>query len=123
MNLTMIGSLFSLFSGEKDVQACLPLLMAAMEEITRKLRRAADAGEVRLCYLAAAIANLRFTEMYGARESALATYAGTASRRSDSSQQLCFARHLVSSYEALCRDLLKDEHFMFTGVGGGADHA
>lgn len=119
MNLAMIRSLFALFSGEQDPEPYLPLLMTAIREVTGKLTDDSRASEVRLCYLAAAIANLRFTEMYGAREKSLATYAGTVSRKSDWEQQLRFAKHLVSSYEALCRDLLRDDKFLFFSVGGG----
>ncbi len=118
MNLTMIRSLFSLFSGEQDAEPFLPLLMAAVQEVRGKLTDEQKASEVRLCYLAAAIANLRFTEMYGAREKSLATYAGTVSRKSDWEQQLRFAKHMVSSYESLCRDLLRDDRFLFFSVGG-----
>lgn len=116
MNMQMIGSLFSLFSGESDVQLHMPLLMTAIHEVTAKLRSDGDSGEVRLCYLAAAIANLRYTQMYGARDKALATYAGTIARQSDGEQQLRFARQLVRSYQALCCDLLRDEDFVFVGV-------
>lgn len=116
MNMQMIGSLFSLFSGEQDVQLHMPLLMTAIHEVTAKLRSGADASEVRLCYLAAAIANLRYTQMYGARDKALATYAGTIARQSDAEQQMRFAVQLVHSYEGLCRDLLRDEAFVFVAV-------
>ncbi len=116
MNMQMIGSLFSLFSGEDDLHRHMPLLMTAIHEVTAKLRAEADHGEVRLCYLAAAIANLRYTQMYGAREKALATYAGTIARQSDAEHQLRFALQLVRSYHALCCDLLRDEDFVFAGV-------
>lgn len=116
MNMQMIGSLFTLFSGEDDVQRYMPLLMTAVHEVTGKLRSDADVTEVRLCYLAAAIANLRYTQMHGAREKALATYAGTIARQSDAEQQVCFAGRLVHSYRALCSDLLRDEDFVFVGV-------
>lgn len=116
MNMQMIGSLFSLFSGEENIGLHMPLLMTAIHEVTAKLRSDADSGEVRLCYLAAAIANLRYTQMYGAREKALATYAGTIARQSDGEQQMRFALHLVRSYQALCSDLMRDEDFVFVGV-------
>ncbi len=116
MNMQMIGSLFSLFSGEDDLQRHMPLLMTAIHEVTAKLRSEQNSAEVRLCYLAAAIANLRYTQLYGAREKALATYAGTIARQSDGEQQLRFAMQLVRSYQALCSDLLRDEDFVFVGV-------
>lgn len=118
MNMEMIGSLFSLFSGEQDVSAFLPLLMTAVQEVRQELREGADSKEVRLCYLAAAVANLRYTQMYGAQERALATYAGTIARQSDASQQLRFAKQLVYSYKGLCADLIRDREFVFTGIRG-----
>ena len=118
MHMTMIVSLFALFSGVEDTESYQPLLTAAVQEVTGQLQRKEDAGEVRLCYLAAAIANLHFTQLHGAREKALATYAGTVTRQSDSTQQLRFAEQLVTSYRRLCRDLLKDESFRFIGCGG-----
>lgn len=116
MNMQMIGSLFRLFSGEDDLETHMPLLMTAVQEVAGKLRREADAAEVRLCYLAAAIANLRYTQLYGAREKALATYAGTLARQSDGDQQMRFALQLVRSYQGLCADLLEDRDFIFIGV-------
>lgn len=120
MNMQMIGSLFALFSGEQDVQKFLPLLMTAVQEVMQELREDADGSEVRLCYLAAAIANLRYTQMYGAQEKALATYAGTIARQSDSDQQLRFAKQLVYSYRSLCADLIRDTDFVFYGIRGAA---
>lgn len=116
MNMQMIGSLFSLFSGENDVQLHMPLLTTAIGEVAAKLRSDSDRSDVRLCYLAAAIANLRYTQMYGARDRALATYAGTIARQSDGEQQLLFAVRLVRSYLALCSDLVRDDSFVFFGV-------
>ena len=116
MNMQMISSLFTLFSGEQDVQLHMPLLMTAVHEVKARLRSEAAASEMRLCYLAAAIANLRYTQMYGARDRALATYAGTIARQSDGEHQLRFAMQLVRSYQALCSDLLCDESFVFVGV-------
>lgn len=121
MNMQMISSLFSLFSGEQDTSAYLPLLTAAVEEVRQELRGDADSTQVRLCYLAAAVANLRYTQMYGAREKALATYAGTIARQSDAAQQLRFAKQLVYSYKGLCADLLCDRDFVFSGIRGERD--
>lgn len=118
MNLQMILPLFTLFSGEEDGQVFMPLLMTASEEVRRQIREGADSSDVRLCYLVAAVANLRYTQMYGARDKALATYAGTIARQSDASQQLRFAQQLVRSYRGLCADLLCDSEFIFFGMGG-----
>lgn len=116
MNMEMVCSLFSLFSGAEDVNRFMPLLIAAIAEVRSQLRPEADGSEIRLCYLSAAVANLRFTHIFGAQDKALATYAGTIARQSDASQQLRFAEHLVSCYRALCADLLRDDRFIFFGM-------
>lgn len=118
MNMQMICSLFTLFSGEEDVNRFMPLLMVSIEEIREQLCEGADDTDVRLCYLSAAVANLRYTTIYGAREKALATYAGNIARQSDGLQQLQFAEHLVNCYRGLCSDLLRNGAFVFEGVRG-----
>ena len=118
MNMQMIYSLFRLFSGDEETQKYMPLLMTAIQEVKSSLRQDTDEQEVRLCYLAAAVANLRYTQMFGAREKALATYAGTVAKPSDASQQIRFAEQLVSSYKTLCADLLQEKNFFFASVRG-----
>lgn len=122
VNLHIVGSLFTLFSGEEDVKRYMPLLSSAMEEINARLRIDVNTADMRLYYLAAAVANLRYTQITAARDKALATYAGTIARQSDASQQLRFAENLVSTYEGLCSELLKDKkQFFFWGVGRSFD--
>lgn len=116
MEMQMIFSLFRLFSGEEDTEHYLPLLMSAIQEVKANLKEESDITEVRLCYLVSAIANLRYTQMHGAKEKALATYAGTIARTSNAEQQLLFAEHLVDSYRELCSDLLKERKFFFFSV-------
>lgn len=120
MDINMVRSLFSLFSGESDTVQYLPLFDAAEKEVQRKLRSEADAEDVRLNYLIAAVANVHFSEIYGAREKALATYAGKFTRETEGERQLRFARHLVASYTTLCSDLLEDATFHFLGVSSHA---
>lgn len=118
MNLQTIRSLFTLFSGEEDVTTYLPLLTAAQEEVVQSLKQGADSTDSRLNYLAAAIANLRYMQLFGAREKAAATFAGTLRRATDADEQLRFAEQLVYAYRGLCRDLTETADFVFTGIGG-----
>ena len=113
MNVTTINALFTLFSGEEDIVTFEPVILAAIDEVEQDLLTGADPTDARLNYLAAAVANLRYTQIFGAREKALATYAGTLRRTSDYEQQGRFARQLVCSYRKLCADLLKDAEFVF----------
>ncbi|MDE5884812.1 MAG: hypothetical protein K2H29_07050 [Oscillospiraceae bacterium] len=107
-NLHIITSLFSFFTGEADPDQFLPLLTASIQEVRSVLLENADESDTRLCYLVASVANLRYTEIHGARENCLATYAGTISRESDSAQRMRFAQQLVRSYQTLCRDLIQN---------------
>ncbi len=118
MNMEMISALFSLFSGLDDPQTYQPLLMTAVQEVRGSLRPECDDTDARLCYLVAALANLRYVQLCGTREKAMATYAGTIAKESDSSQRLFFAEQLVSSYRGLCCDLLREKKFFFSGIEG-----
>lgn len=118
MDLNKIGGLFTLLSGETDVSGCLPLLELSAAEVRRGLREDADETDLRLCWFAAALANLRYRQICGARDGVLATYAGTVGDAPDSSK-MSFAERLASSYRGMCRDLLRDEAFCFLGTGGG----
>ena len=118
MNLETVHSLFTLFSGEEDSHAFAPIITASVKEVQGMLQKEADQTDVRLCYLAGAVANLRYTQIYGARNSPLATFAGNVSKLSDNSQKLAFAERLVRAYQRLCGDLLKNQDFVFFAVGG-----
>ena len=119
MSLETIHSLFCLFSGEEDSHAFAPLITTAVQEVQQQLREDADETDIRLCYLAASIAHLRYTQICGARDYPFATFAGNIARVADSSQKLSFAEKLVMAYQRLCRDLLKNQDFVFFAVGGG----
>ena len=118
MDMQMIYSLFKLFSGEEDSQKYMPILTAAVQEVKASLLDEDSVQEVRLCYLAAAVANLSYTQMFGAQQKALATYAGNISKESDLTHQIRFAEQLVHSYKSLCADLLQEQNFFFAGVRG-----
>ncbi|MBR7083919.1 MAG: hypothetical protein IKI37_01895 [Oscillospiraceae bacterium] len=118
MDMQMIYSLFRLFSGEEDSQKYMPILTASVQEVKASLLNPDSEQEVRLCYLAAAVANLRYTQMFGAQQKALATYAGNVAKESDLSHQIRFAEQLVRSYKSLCADLVQEQEFFFAGVRG-----
>lgn len=118
MNMQMIASLFTLFSGEHDTDTYSPLFISSLQEVESVLREDVNITDVRLCYLVAAIANLRYTQIYGAREKALATYAGTIARESNFEQQIRFAEQLVNSYRNLCHDLLLESQAFLLSMKG-----
>lgn len=118
MDMQMIASLFTLFSGERDTDAYSPLLISASYEVKSVLRDDVNQNDVRLCYLVSAIANLRYTQIYGAREKALATYVGSIARESNSEHQIRFAEQLVNSYRNLCHDLITESQAFLIAVKG-----
>ncbi len=120
MNRETVRSLFSLFSKENsdDYQ---PLVSAAVAEVEGALRPDADKSDVRLCYLAAALANLRYTAILWARGREAATYAGNLPGASDGAQEYAFALRLVQAYKGMCAELIEDRGFLFTGIREAAD--
>ncbi|HAJ96622.1 MAG TPA: hypothetical protein DCO72_02650 [Ruminococcus sp.] len=120
MRLETVHCLFTLFSGEEDSHAFAPLISSAVQEVTQQLRSDADSSDVRLCYLAAAIANVRYAQITSSKNYPLATFAGNVARASDGEQRFSFAERLVKDYQWLCGDLLKNRDFAFLSVGGGS---
>ncbi len=119
MDMQTVAALFTLFSGQEDTQTYAPFLTGAVQEVTQSLREGADVTDPRLCYLAAAIANLRYMQTDAAP--ALATYAGTVQVAADWSGRCDLAEGLARGYRSLCRDLLQDAAFVFLTVGGCGD--
>ena len=117
MNQEQIALLFGLFAGE-DVLAetYAAVLEMAAQEVRQSLAEGADETDARLCYLAAAVGFLRYTEITAARDRAACTIAGTVAQNTDASQKLAFAKTLVQAYRCLCRSLLVDEAFAFQAV-------
>ena len=63
MNMMQINSLFTLFSGETDLNKYSPLIDSAVSQVTSQLREGADISDTRLDYLCAAIANYRYSQI------------------------------------------------------------
>lgn len=117
MNQEQIALLFGLFAGpEVLAESYTAVLEMAAQEVRQSLKAEADETDARLCYLAAALGFLRYTEITAARDRAACTFAGTIAQNTDASQKLSFARLLVQAYRGLCRSLLEDEDFVFQAV-------
>lgn len=114
----MIYSLFQLFSGVEDAEKYMPVLTASVQEVKASLRQPENIQDVRLCYLTASVANLRYLQIFGAQTKALATYAGNVSQESDFTHQVKFAQHLIDCYKSLCADLIQEKNFFFASVEG-----
>ena len=108
--------LFLLFSMLPEVGDRQPLIDAAVCEVRSQLRPDADTFDVRLCYYAAAVANLRYRQMIAAQAAVSPTYAGSVTAQRNDSLPCSFSERLVSEYRKAAADLLTDGAFVFTGV-------
>lgn len=117
MNQEQVALLFGLFAGEDTLaEPYGAVLEMAVQEVKQALKADADETDARLCYLAAAVAFQRYTEITAARDRAACTFAGTIAQNTDAAQKLAFAQSLVWAYRGLCRSLLEDETFAFQAV-------
>lgn len=119
MDADQVASLFGLFAG--DAAAAVEyaaILTMAQQEVEQALLPEADSSDARLCYLAAAVAFLRYIQIVAARDRAACTFAGTIAQNTDAEQKYEFALSLVKAYRRLCHSLLEEEEFLFLGVGG-----
>lgn len=116
MNTQKIRLLFTLFSGEKNSPETEPLLQGAMLEVEGRLRPGADKSDERLDYLAAAIANLRHTELLATRDRLVYTAAGSAPTHDSGKNRPFFAATLMKAYLDTAQPLLCDDAFAFCAV-------
>ena len=119
MNIEKIRTLFTLFSGEDVLDTYVPLITLAVDEVNRMLLPNADSTDVRLDFLAAAIANNRLQKIKNARDRSEITFAGkmlSADRGS-----LIYSEKLVSDYLQLCSELINSKTFIFSAFSCGED--
>lgn len=117
MNEDQVNLLFGLFAGEDVVPEDYPeLVEMAIEEVEEALLPDADVTDGKLCFLAGAVAALRYTQITAARDQTACTYAGGIAQNTDAVQKLKFAYELVEAYRRLCRHLLRDDAFAFRAV-------
>ena len=94
MHIESVKSLFTIFTGETNYDAFMPIINLAVSETEKMLRTDADTEDVRLDFLCAAIANFRLV-------------------------QIKYAEKLMCDYISLCRDLIISDSFAFIGFGKG----
>jgi len=117
LQFAKVSQLFLLFSGLQHACEYEDLIRGAMMQVQASMRCGADADDIRLSYLAAAAANLRYRQILAARAANQPAYAGdTAAHRSDSAS-CSLAQQLVTEYTAAAADLLRDDSFVFRTVG------
>lgn len=116
MNRSQINSLFTLFSGETDVNKYCPLIDSAIAQVTTQLKECADIKDTRLDYLCAAIANYRYSQIVCVKNKIAFTYAGTADSKGNSQMEYDLAKGLMVEFYKAAADLLADNEFIFCSV-------
>lgn len=120
MNIESVKSLFSLFSGEEDTDPYIPMIRLAMKETEKMLLPDADASDIRLDFLSAAIAFYRVRRIMAARDREKFVYAGKMpSSGQDSSA--AYAESLLRDYLDLCSGLISSGTFVFMSFFGGKE--
>lgn len=108
--------LFLLFSMQEDAAPHQALIDEAIAAVQQELKPDADENDIRLCYYAAARANLSWRQILAAHGAVSPTCAGAVPRVRDDSTPCSFAARLVTAYRAAAAELLTDRSFVFSGV-------
>lgn len=108
--------LFLIFSQLPRADDWEPILYAAAEQVKNSLKPDADAGDVRLCYYAAALANLHYRQILAANGAVSPTYAGAMPADRNDSIPCRFARQLAERFRNECADLLRDDSAMLKNI-------
>lgn len=123
MTADTVNSLFTLFSAETDTEKYAPLISSAMAEVEKMLKPDADSTDIRLDYLCASLAAVRYAQITAVKSMVSCTYGGTASREGNAQLEYNFARALFEEYRKYAADLLCDNGFMFSGIKEGQSEA
>lgn len=115
MQTAKVMQLFRLFSCLEDARPWSDLAEAAMRKVTDELREGADPDDIRLCYYAAAYANLTYRQLTAA-ESLTPTYAGSVDGSRNDTAQCSLAERLVQAYRSAAAPLLRDDAFVFACI-------
>ena len=110
-----VKQLFRLFACLNDARPFYDLAEAAMLQVKDELREDADPNDIRLCYYAAALANLCYRQMIAA-ESVTQTYAGTVAGGRNDTAQCTLAERLMLAYRKAAAPLLRDDAFVFQRI-------
>lgn len=107
-----VRRLFLIFSRRSDAKGWETILDAAVRQVTDQLKPDADASDPRLCYYAAALANLHYRTVIAANGAVSPTYAGAMPQNRKDSAPVSFAELLAERFRNDCADLLRDDSAM-----------
>lgn len=120
MDIESVKTLFRLFSGEESSEEYAPVIELAMKETEKILRPEADKGDIRLSFLAAAMANYRAVQLRSTQDRRRYTYAGRMAE-GDRYIGVSGAEKQLRDYYELCSDLIVPQTFIFMGIAGGGE--
>ncbi len=120
MDIESVKTLFRLFSGEESGGEYAPVIELAMKETEKILRPEADKGDIRLSFLAAAMANYRVVQLRSTQDRSRYTYAGKM-QAVGKNMGTAEAEKQLRDYYELCSDLIVPQTFIFMGIGKGGE--
>ncbi len=115
MQKAKVMQLFRLFACTEDIRPWQDLADAAIRAVEQQLKPDADTEDVRLCWYAAALANLQYRRMLAAK-AVTPTYAGTAASQRCAEGECSLAERFAEAYRKDAADLLRDDAFVFRRV-------
>lgn len=114
-----VMQLFALFANLAVTDPWRGIAEAAIAQTVRECRDGIDRSDIRLCYYAAALANLQYRRIIAAQSAVSPTYAGSVPAARDDRGPCALAERLVLAYRDAASDLLKDgvqSGFVFRGI-------
>lgn len=114
-----VMQLFALFANLETADPWRGIAEAAIAQTERECRPGADRSDIRLCYYAAAVANLQYRRSIAAQGALSPTYAGTVTARRDDTVPCSLAERLAAAYRRAASDLLSENAagcFVFRGI-------
>lgn len=121
MNIESIKAIFSLFSGETELEKYSPLIALAVKETEKMLISENTTDDIRLDFLCAAVANYRLQQLNAAHDRSEFSYAGKLLSSAQENGTLRYAEKLLGDYINLCSDIVKPRTFMFMSFGCGTE--
>lgn len=118
MTFESVKPIFTFFSGEEVNEINTMLISMAVADTEKMLLPDAERNDVRLSFLAAAMANLHLQQAYAAKIQTESFYEGSLSS-SDKKRiiSLSYAEKLMEKYLDLCRNLIVPQTFIFMSFG------
>ncbi len=119
MNTEKITSLFLLFSGEESAEEFEPIIDLAVRLTEKMLNSEADKSDVRVDFLAAALANYHVQQLKSAHDRTTAAFTGKMLTNGENS--VGYAQKLLRDHMQLCSDIIKPKSFIFAGISADGE--